>query len=131
MKYIVTINNKNYEVEVEKGQASVVKTTQIAEVPVQAAVPVAVVPAPAASSVSAANQANVGSGDPIKAPMPGIILAVKVEQGAAVKKGDVLLILEAMKMENEITAPRDGVVTQIIVTKGTSVSTGDILLALQ
>lgn len=133
MKYIVTINDKNYEVEVERGQATVVKTTQAAEAPVQvAAAPAApaATPAPAAPAVPAAPVGTI-SGDPVKAPMPGTILAVKVQQGAAVKKGDVLVILEAMKMENEITSPRDGVVSQVSVVQGASVSTGDILLALQ
>ncbi len=128
MKYIVTINGKNYEVEVEKGQANIIKTTEAAQVPVPETVPVSAVPvAPAAPAV----QTNAVSGDPVKAPLPGSILAVKVNQGASVKKGDVLFILEAMKMETEIKAPRDGVVVQIMVVKGASVSTGDILLALQ
>ncbi|MEA1959771.1 MAG: biotin/lipoyl-containing protein [Bacillota bacterium] len=131
MKYIVTINDKNYEVEVEKGQASVVKTTQVAIVSEYKAVPVnadSVIPM---ASVQPEVGDEVVSGDPLKAPMPGTILAVNVHQGASVKKGDVLFILEAMKMETEITAPRDGVVSQINVAKGASVSTGDILLALQ
>jgi biotin carboxyl carrier protein len=66
----------------------------------------------------------------IKAPMPGNIIDVKVSQGQAVKKGDVLVILEAMKMENEIMAPRDGVVASVNVTKGATVNTGDVLLSL-
>ncbi|NLO21036.1 MAG: biotin/lipoyl-binding protein, partial [Syntrophomonadaceae bacterium] len=64
-------------------------------------------------------------------PLPGTILAVNVNPGVAVKQGDVLFILEAMKMETEIKAPRDGVIAQIMVVKGASVATGDILLALQ
>ncbi len=132
MKYIVTINNKNYEVEVEKGQATVVGTTQSVAVaakpaapsaPVQAAAPAAV-PAPAAAQQSVA-------GETVKAPMPGVILDIKVSQGASVKKGDVLFILEAMKMENEIAAPKDGVVAQISAAKGASVATGDLLAVLQ
>lgn len=131
MKYIVTINDKNYEVEVEKGQASIVKTTQAAVVSVHAAAPVSTVPAETAAPAVPATQANTVSGESLKAPIPGSILAVNVHPGASVKKGDVLLILEAMKMETEINAPRDGVVSQIMVAKGASVSTGDILLALQ
>lgn len=124
MKYIVTINGKNYEVEVEKGEASIIKTT--------AATPVAAPVQPVQAAVQAASTAVVqGAGDAVKAPMPGTILEIKVNQGAAVKKGDTLLILEAMKMENEISAPRDGVVTQITATKGASVATGDILVVLQ
>lgn len=129
MKYIVTINEKNYEVEVEKGQATIVKTTQAAQIPSQpAAAPAA--QAPAAQTAAPAAQTNV-TGEPVKSPMPGTILAVKVNPGVSVKKGDVLFILEAMKMENEITAPRDGVVSQIVVAKGSSVSTGDLLATLQ
>lgn len=128
MKYIVTINDKNYEVEVERGQATIVKTTQVAAAPIQEVVPVPAVPA--APAAPAAHVSTV-AGELIKAPMPGSILDIKVQQGASVKKGDVLIILEAMKMESEIVAPRDGVVAQIIVAKGASVSTGDILLALQ
>jgi len=131
MKYIVTINDKSYEVEVEKGQASIVKTTQAAVVPVQEVVPVSAAPVDPAALAAPAAQANIVSGEPLKAPMPGSIVAVNVHQGASVKKGDVLFILEAMKMETEIAAPRDGVVSQIMVAKGASVSTGDILLALQ
>lgn len=131
MKYIVAINGKNYEVEVEKGQASIVKTTAsvpAAATPITAAAPAqpvqTVAPAPAAFSSAA-------TGEAVKAPMPGTILAVNVNQGAAVKKGDTLLILEAMKMENEITAPRDGVIAQITAAKGMSVATGDVLAVLQ
>lgn len=131
MKYIVTIDGKNYEVEVEKGQASIVKTTQAAVVPVQEAVPVSVNAVAPSAPAAPVVQVNTASGEPLKAPMPGNILAVNVQQGASVKKGDVLFILEAMKMESEITAPRDGVVSQIIVARGASVSTGDILLMLQ
>jgi biotin carboxyl carrier protein len=129
MKYIVTINDKSYEVEVERGQASIVKTTQVAAAPVQETVPAAPV-TPAAPAAPAAQISTV-TGELVKAPMPGSILDIKVQQGTSVKKGEVLIILEAMKMESEIVAPRDGVVAQIIIAKGASVSTGDILLALQ
>ncbi|MDI9513873.1 MAG: biotin/lipoyl-binding protein [Clostridiaceae bacterium] len=129
MKYIVTLNGKSYEVEVEKGQASVVKVAQapVAEQPVAPAAP-----APAAAPVAAqpAPQAANVSGEPIKAPMPGTVLSVKVSPGAFVKRGEVVLILEAMKMENEIFAPRDGTVAQVVTTQGASVNTGDVLLTL-
>ncbi|NLX63752.1 MAG: biotin/lipoyl-binding protein [Clostridiaceae bacterium] len=131
MKYIVTINDKNYEVEVERGQATIVKTTPVAApAPQPAAAPAAPAAptAPAAQPVQAA-PANV-SGEPVKAPMPGTILDIKVNPGASVKEGDILIILEAMKMENEILAPRNGVVSQILTSKGASVSTGDVLLTL-
>lgn len=126
MKYIVSINGKNYEVEVEKGEASIISTSTIVAPP-QA---VAASAAPVAAAPVAAAPTSV-AGEAVKAPMPGVILAIKVNPGARVKRGDVLLILEAMKMENEITAPRDGIVAQIVAAKGASVSTGDILVALQ
>lgn len=129
MKYIVTLNGKSYEVEVEKGQASVVKVAQapVAEQPVAPAAP-----APAAAPVAAqpAPQAANVSGEPIKAPMPGTVLSVKVSPGAFVKRGEVVLILEAMKMENEIFAPRDGTVAQVLTSQGATVNTGDILVTL-
>ncbi|MGI5880509.1 MAG: biotin/lipoyl-containing protein [Syntrophomonadaceae bacterium] len=130
MKYIVTINDKSYEVEVEKGQANIVRTTQVAPTPLQAVninATAIETTAPATPPV----QTDTGPGEPLKAPMPGTIVAVHVHQGAAVKKGDILVVMEAMKMESEIMAARDGVVSQIMVTKGASVSTGDILLMMQ
>lgn len=130
MKYIVTINDKNYEVEVEKGQATILKTTQSAAPVIQTPAVPAVAAAPAAPTQVSATPNSV-SGEAIKAPMPGTILDIKVSLGASVKKGDTLIILEAMKMENEISAPRDGVVSEIITTKGASVSTGDVLMALR
>lgn len=141
MKYIVTINDKSYEVEVEKGQANIVKTSQAATVPAQIAMQTAATPsapaAPAASAAPVATAAPIAAGqasiegETLKAPLPGTILAIKVQPGDVVKKGEVLLILEAMKMENEIVAPRNGVVNQVLVGKGASVATGDVLLALK
>ncbi|MEL7646447.1 MAG: biotin/lipoyl-containing protein [Sedimentibacter sp.] len=125
MIYVVNINDKAYEVEVEKGKASIVKTTtQTAPAP-QAAVQVQS-PAPQSPAPQAA-----GNGEPIKAPMPGAILDIKANIGAKVKKGQLLFILEAMKMENEIFASIDGVVSQIMVSKGSNVSTNDILMVIQ
>ena len=74
--------------------------------------------------------APVANGVKVNAPMPGTILDVKVAQGQAVKKGDILCILEAMKMENEILAPQDGTVAQVAVSKGASVNSGDPLVVL-
>lgn len=128
MKYIVSINDKNYEVEVEHGEATIVKTTKAVQIQQTPSAPVAPT---AASAPVAAAQVIVGEGDPIKAPMPGTILSVRINSGGHVKKGEILLILEAMKMENEIVAPRDGIVTQILTSKGASVSTGDILVMLK
>ncbi|HHU49743.1 MAG TPA: biotin/lipoyl-binding protein [Clostridiales bacterium] len=145
MRYIVTINNKSYEVEVEKGQASMINVQEAAaQTAVQtapAAVPAApqqpaaaaprqAAPAPAQQYAPAAPASAAVSGEPVKAPMPGTILDVKVSSGQTVKSGDILFILEAMKMENEIMAPVDGVV-QVIAAKGSTVNTGDVLASIQ
>jgi glutaconyl-CoA/methylmalonyl-CoA decarboxylase subunit gamma len=122
MKYIVTLNNKRYEVEVERGQAAIVNTTEVAVDAVKPAVGTLAKPQA---------ELNSGAGETIKAPMPGTIFDIKVATGTAVKAGDVILILEAMKMENEITAPKDGIVAQISVAKGASVNTGDVLAVIQ
>ena len=137
MKYVVTLNGKNYEVEVTETDAIV---TGITEVPViVAAAPAAPVAAPVAAPAeapkaeeapAAAPAAPTASGTQVKAPMPGSILAVKASVGQAVKAGDVLVVLEAMKMENDITAPCDGTVKEIVVTKGTTVNTDDVLVII-
>ena len=128
MKYLVRINNKEYEVEVERGRANLVKTTEVESVPA----PEQPAPLPAVPAAPAAGAApRTAGGEPIEAPMPGTVLEVKAGAGTSVKKGDVVLILEAMKMENEIRAPRDGKVSQVVVSKGASVSTDDILMVLQ
>ncbi len=139
MRYIVRINNKEYEVEVENGKAGVIGVNdaaeQVAATSMNAKTPSAQAPAAQApaGAAKAAQPAPVaaGSGEAIKAPMPGTILNVKVNQGDSVKKGQVLLILEAMKMENEIVAPTDGTVVQIQAAKGSSVNAGDVLAVIQ
>ncbi len=114
-KYRVNVNGTNYEVCVEEISADeAVKTAAPAAAPAAAA-PAA--PAPA-------------GGEKIIAPMPGNILSVNVKDGDTVKKGDILMILEAMKMENEILAPVDGVVAAVSVTKGQTVETGALLCAI-
>jgi len=127
MKYIVTINNKHYEVEVEKGQASIVGTTKIAMGKVE---PLAAVKPVAVAQPQVAVQTNL-TGEPVKSPMPGSIIAIKVNEGDTVKNGDTLFILEAMKMENDITADKDGTVTKIMVTKGALVATNDVLAVIE
>ena len=128
MIYNVTINDKVYEVEVEKGKANLLKTTAVAAAPAPvAAAPVAA--APAAAPAPAASAVAV-SGTPASAPMPGTILDVKVSVGQAVKEGDIVAILEAMKMENEIFAPCDGKIGQVLVSKGSSVATGDPIVTI-
>ena len=129
MIYVVKLNNKEYEVEVEKGQANLVNVTEVvAPAPVVVAAPVAAAPV-AAAPVAAAPVAAEGT--PVTAPIPGVITEVKVAVGTSVKKGQLLLLMEAMKMENEIIAPQDGVIKQVLVAKGTSVATNDILLTIQ
>jgi len=124
MKYKVTLNKRVYEVEVEQGEAMLVDEYD-AVAPVPAAAPVAAAPvAAAAPAPAAAAPAAVAAGEVVKSPMPGNILKIQVSQGQQVKEGDVLIILEAMKMENEIVAPKTGSVAQIIVTKGQVVETG-------
>ncbi len=130
MKYIVSINDKNYEVEVERGQAQILKTTKTIQLEAPAAPAAATAPIPSAQP-AVDKPAEVVDGEPVKAPLPGTVLALKASEGSAVKKGQTLLILEAMKMENEIVAPRDGVLTRFTAGRGTAVNTGDILAVLK
>ena len=124
-KFQIVVNGTAYIVDVEELAAG------------QAPAPVAAAPAPVAAPKAAAPAAPKAApaaapagAEAIKSPMPGTINAVNVSNGQSVKKGDVLCILEAMKMENEIKAPRDGVVASVNVTKGQSVASGDVLLSL-
>ena len=127
MKYKVTLNNRTYEVEVEAGQAMLVDEYE-AYAPAPAAAPAPVAAAPAAASVSAAPA--LVAGEVVKSPMPGNILKINVTVGQKVNEGETLLVLEAMKMENEIAAPKAGTVAQIIVSKGAVVETGAPLVVI-
>lgn len=130
MIYKVTLNGKIYEVEVEKGEA-VIQAEYEAALPQSApavAAPVAQTVAPTAAPAAAHAAGTVANA--VVAPMPGNINAVKVTSGQQVKKGDVLVVLEAMKMENEIYAERDGKIGQVFVQKGATVGTGTPLVEL-
>ena len=115
-KYNVTVNGTAYEITLEVVDAADVKAA-----PAPAAAPAAPVAAPAAAPAG---------GETVNAPMPGNILAVNVQNGASVKKGDVLMILEAMKMENEIMSPCDGTIASVNVSKGSTVETGEVLCVI-
>ena len=128
MKYIITINDKDYEVDVEKGVArvlSVSNMTQAATMPLSTGTS-ASTPVP----LAAAAPASPSAGTAILAPMPGTILSIMKKPGDYVKAGDVVLILEAMKMENEIVATAAGTISQILVSKGATVTTGDSLVLI-
>ena len=128
MKYKVTLNNRVYEVEVEQGEAMLVNEYELAA-------PAAAAPAAPAASVAAAPAAApaagaLAAGEVVTSPMPGNILKINVAQGQHVSEGDVLIVLEAMKMENEISATKSGTVAQISVTKGAVVETGTPLVVI-
>ena len=127
MKYKVTLNGRTYEVEVDQDKAMLVDEYE-AYAPAPAAAPAAMA-APVAAAPAAA-PAAVAAGDAVTAPMPGNILKVLVSPGQQVSEGDTLVILEAMKMENEVVAPRAGSVAQVLVAKGSTVETGAALVVL-
>ena len=126
MKYKVTLNKRVYEVEVEEGSAMLVDEYELAA-PAAPAAPAPVAAAPAAAAPAAA---GLAAGTVVEAPMPGNVLKINVAQGQTVKEGDVLLVLEAMKMENEITATKSGTVAQIVTAKGAVVETGSPLVVI-
>lgn len=138
MKYKVTLNNRTYEVEVEEGKAMLVDEYEayapaapapVAAAPVAAA-PVAAAPAAAPAAPAAPAGAALAAGEVVKSPMPGNILKINVSQGQKVNEGDVLIVLEAMKMENEIVATKSGTVAQIVTAKGAVVETGAPLVVI-
>ena len=118
-KYNIKVNGISYEVEVEEvgGSTQAVQSAQ--------ATPKAVTAAPVAAAKPVNSAADAAS---VTSPMPGTIVKINVKPGDSVKKGDVFLVLEAMKMENDITAPADCIVTSVNVNQGASVATGDVLL---
>ena len=115
----ITVNGVVYDVQVEEADGSSAAVSSPA-------------PAPKASPAAAPKKsAAAAGGDPVNSPMPGTIVNVPVSAGQSVKKGDVLVVLEAMKMENEIKAERDATVVSVAVTKGESVDTGSLLVTLK
>ena len=121
-QYTITVNGVAYDVTVEEKNGGVVSAPKA----VEKYAPAASAPVASAPAASAAKEGNVA----VSAPMPGKILAVKAKEGDSVKAGDVLLVLEAMKMENDIVAPQDGVVASINVKVGDSVESGAKLASL-
>lgn len=127
-KYNINVNGKMYQVEVEEvggSSAPVFSAASQAAAPTPVAAPVA--PAAPAAAPAASSAPVTGA---MAAPMPGTILDIKVTEGQAVKAGDILIILEAMKMENEIVAPSEGKILKIHTSKGAAVSTGDALVTI-
>ncbi|MBR1490395.1 MAG: biotin/lipoyl-binding protein [Bacteroidales bacterium] len=119
--YDVTVNGATYEVEAENAPAAA-PVAQNAPAPVQAA--------PAPTAAPAAKPAAAGAGEKVESPLPGVIIEVSVKEGQAVKAGQKVAVLEAMKMENEIPAPKDGTVTEIHVHKGDSLQEGDPVVTI-
>ncbi|MDR1689258.1 MAG: biotin/lipoyl-binding protein [Clostridiales bacterium] len=134
MKYNITINEKVYEVEVEQGAAEIVNVAAASASPAAVAAPLSPAPAPAVSAPAApavsAPAVSSAGGTTISSPLPGSVLSIPVKVGDAVKAGQIVALIEAMKMENEIPAPADGTVSQILVTQGASINTGDALIVL-
>ena len=128
MKYEVILNNKKYEIEVDECSVALKGVSTVSA-------PVAAPAAPAAPVAPAAPAAPVASapsaeGTSVASPMPGTILAINVTNGQTVRAGEVLMVLEAMKMENDIVAPSDGIVKQILVAKGSTVDTDQVLVII-
>ena len=123
--YTITVNGTVYNVSVEEGAGAAPAVAPVAAAPVAAAPAAAPATAPKAPAPTGAAGAVK-----VNAPMPGKILGVKTQVGAAVKKGDVVIVLEAMKMENEIVAPQDGTVASVNVSVGASVESGEVMLTL-
>ena len=132
MVYKITLKGRTYEVEVEAGKAMLLSEYEAIVPSAPAAAPAAAPAVESAPAAAAAPAAAVvtGAGESVNAPMPGTILKVNVTQGQAIQEGEVLCILEAMKMENEIMAPKSGTITQVVVTKGAKVDTGAPLVVI-
>jgi biotin carboxyl carrier protein len=129
-KFLIKVNGNQYEVEVEEIRDGAAVETSAPVQSAPAAAPVAAPAAPAAKPAAKKDTAVPAGASKITAPMPGTILKVNVNTGDSVKKGQVLMILEAMKMENEIVAPADGKIASVNVSKGASVNAGDVLVSM-
>ena len=131
-RYSITVNGTVYDVVVEEADASGVVVAPIVSAPIAAPVAAPSAPTAPAAPKPAAKPASVGAAGATQviSPMPGTILDVKVSVGQSVKKGDVICVLEAMKMENDIPAPADGVIASVNVQKGASVAANDVLATL-
>ncbi len=129
-QFNVIVNGESYQVEIEElGVGAQAATPTAAPAPKAAAAPAAVPEPKAAPAPTAAPKAAAGAGD-VTSPLPGTILRINAQAGKSVKAGEVILILEAMKMENEIVAPEDGVVKVIYVQTGATVQSGDPLFKM-
>ena len=130
MKYKVTLNKRVFEVEVEQGEAMLVDEYELKAPAAPAAAAPAVAAAPVAAAAPAAPAAGLAAGEVIKSPMPGNVLKINVTPGQKVNEGDVLIILEAMKLENEVVSTKTGTVAQIVVEKGAVVETDSPLVVI-
>lgn len=124
-KFVINVNGKSYDVEVEEIRNGVAVSTPVVSAPVQAAPVAAPAPAPAAPKAT-----GTAGSVKVEAPMPGNILKVNVKVGDTVSEGQSLVVLEAMKMENDIVAPSAGTVASVNVSTGDSVNSGDVLVTL-
>ena len=127
MKYKVKLNGKIYEVEVEKGNAELLSEYDAISAPAPAAAPVVAAPATSAAAPAAA---PAPSGNATVSPLPGTVVGVKKNVGDKVKAGEVVMLIEAMKMENEITATKDGTLVAVLAPKGTQVQVGTPLFEI-
>ncbi len=129
MKYIVTLRDRTFEVEVENGEAMILDEYEAKAPAAAVAAPATTAPVAAVESASVAPVA-VGAGTPVPAPMPGNIVSLEVKVGDSVAEGDVVAVMEAMKMNVEVVAPCAGAVKQILVEKGAVVATDDALMTI-